>query len=447
MAFYTAHGAAGEVTGSCHLLQIGNIKILIDCGMFQGAQEDFNYEPFGFDPIDINYLIVTHAHLDHIGRIPLLVKEGFRGKIISTKATFAIARLMLKNSAGILETKEEKLYTTSDVEPALGLFNTFLESNETILLEDSISVSFKEAGHILGSVSVKIGFVDEGMEKSVIFSGDIGQDERIITSPIEFWDSATYLFVESTYGASIHEQLPLSIEAFKTHIINTINNNATVVIPSFALERTQEILYILKQMSQEGSLKNVPVFLDSPLAIDVTRSFLNFPNLFNKTISDMIKNNENPFEFDQLRFTYSKEESLQINTQEGAKIIIAGSGMCEGGRVNYHLMRYLQDEKNSVIFVGYQVNTTSGNKIARGDKDVKILGSKIHVKANILRVSGFSAHADQKNILAWIESIKHLYRIFLIHGDHPQLDILKKKIHDSLKEKVHIVKLKEQIHL
>lgn len=447
MAFYTSMGAAGEVTGSCHLLEIGKIKILIDCGMFQGKEEDFNYEPFDFDPRDITYLIVTHAHLDHIGRIPLLVKEGFKGRIITTKATYSIARHMLKNSAGILETKKEKLYDINDVEPALKRFDMFLEPNESVVLKEKIKVSFKSAGHILGSVSVKIEFEDEGIEKSVIFSGDIGQNERIITAPIEFWDSATYLFVESTYGASEHEKIEISIDKFKKDILKTISSNGTVVIPSFALERTQEILYILKQMSQDNLLKNIPVYLDSPLAIDVTKTFTNFPKLFNDKINEILQKGENPFEFKELEYTYSKEASQQINSKTGAKIIIAGSGMCEGGRVNYHLLKYLNDENSAVLFVGFQVNSTLGNKITRGDKKVKILGSWIDVKAKVLKVSGFSAHADQKNILHWIETIEDLYCIYLIHGDHPQLDILKKKVKNSLKEKVHIVNLKERIHL
>ncbi|MCK5110569.1 MAG: MBL fold metallo-hydrolase [Arcobacteraceae bacterium] len=447
MAYYRSYGAAGEVTGSCHLLIIGKIKILIDCGMFQGAQEALNFEPFAFNPKDINYLIVTHAHIDHIGRIPLLVKNGFDKKIISTRATFSIAQLMLKNSAGILETKKEQLYTTKDVDPALELFGNFLEYGESMTLDKNIKITFKNAGHILGAVSVKIKFFDKGIKKSVIFSGDIGQRERIITSQIEFWKKSNYIFLESTYGLSVHEELDISIKSFKKQILKTIKKGGTVVIPSFALERTQEILYLLRQMSNNGKLKNIPVFLDSPLAINVTRTFLNYPHLFNKEVKKIIQRGENPFDFKELTNTYSKESSQHINSFSGAKIIIAGSGMCEGGRVGYHLVRYLQDKNNLVLFVGFQVNSTLGQKISSGERDLSILGSDIHVRAKIGYVSGFSAHADQKELLEWVDAVDNIYCVYLIHGDIPQLKTLKQKVKTQLKEKVHIVKMGEQIHL
>ncbi|MDB2405466.1 MBL fold metallo-hydrolase [Arcobacteraceae bacterium] len=447
MAFYTSHGAAGEVTGSCHLLTIGYTKILIDCGMFQGDDEKFNFEPFPFDPADIDYLIVTHAHLDHIGRIPLLVKQGFDKQIISTKATFSIASLMLKNSAGILETREKTLYTRTDVEPALALFGTFLESDKSLMLNDNIKITFKNAGHILGSVSVKIEFNDEGIDKSVVFSGDIGQSERIITSPIEFWDKANYVFVESTYGLSVHQDLEISIENFRNEILKTIQNGGTVVIPSFALERTQEILYLLKHMSEEGLLEKVPVFLDAPLAINVTKAFMNYPHLFSDDVKKTIQDGEDPFVFKELIHTYTKEASQKINAHTDAKIIIAGSGMCEGGRVNYHLVRYLQDPKNLALFVGFQVSSTLGRTILSGNNKIKILGSEVEVKARVSCVAGFSAHADQKELLEWIDAIDDIYCVYLIHGEKPQLEILKQKVKKELEEKVHIVKMGEHIHI
>ncbi len=447
MAYYKSYGAAGEVTGSCHFLHIGKIKILIDCGMFQGYESEMNFEPFGFEPSDIDYLIVTHAHLDHIGRIPLLVKKGFDQKIISTRATYSIAQLMLRNSASILETKPKPLYTLNDVDPALDLFGTFLECNQSMILDENIKITFKNAGHILGSVSVKIEFFDEGMEKSIIFSGDIGQSERIITSPIEYWDKANYVFVESTYGLSVHEKLEISIESFKEQILQTIGHGGTVVIPSFALERTQEILFLLKQMSEENLLENIPVYLDSPLAINVTNAFMSYPELFSDNVKSLIHKGENPFDFKELIQTYTKQESMQINTKHGAKIIIAGSGMCEGGRVSYHLVRYLEDKANLALFVGYQVESTLGRKISTGNKDVSILGTPVNINAQVGYVSGFSAHADQKELLEWIDAVEDIYCVYLIHGDVPQLEMLKSKIKKELQEKVHIVKIGEQIHL
>jgi len=447
MAFYKSYGAAGEVTGSCHFLQIGKIKILIDCGMFQGDEEELNKELFDFNPKEIDYLIVTHAHLDHIGRIPLLVKQGFEGKVISTKATFSIAQLMLKNSAGILETKKEPLYTTRDVEPAMRLFGTFLEPNKTMNLTKDIKISFKNAGHILGAVSVKIKFFDEGIKKSVIFSGDIGQSKRIITAPVKYWKKANYVFIESTYGHFVNQNLTISIKEFKKQIVETIENGGTVVIPSFALERTQEILFLLKQLSQKGKLKDIPVYLDSPLAINVTKTFQNYPKLFNTKVTKMIKKNDNPFEFDELIQTYTKESSEHIENHKGAKIIIAGSGMCQGGRVSYHLIRYLQDQKNLVLFVGFQVNSTVGNKILHAKSEAHILGVTVPIRAKISSVSGFSAHADQHELLVWLGHIKGVNCVYLIHGDIPQLKVLKEKVKINLQNKVHIVKMHEQIHL
>ncbi len=447
MAFYTSYGAAEEVTGSCHLLQINNTNILIDCGMFQGEESELNFEPFRFDPSKIDYLIVTHAHLDHIGRIPLLVKEGFNGTIITTKATYSIAQLMLHNAAGILESKPKILYTREDVEPALNLFTQFLESDNSLTLAKGIKITFKNAGHILGSVSVKIEFQEDDMEKSIVFSGDIGQSHRIITSPIELWDKANYVFIESTYGLSLHEDIDISIESFQEQIIETLQKGGTVVIPSFALERTQEILYLLKNMKNDKLLEDIPVFLDSPLAINVTKTFTKFPELFNDEIQKILKRGENPFGFEGLTYTYTKEESQQINSVKGAKIIIAGSGMCEGGRVNYHLVRYLQDENSMALFVGYQVTSTLGRKITEGNNSVKILGTQLSVKAKIGNVAGFSAHADQKELLEWIDAIEDIYCVYLIHGDVPQLEMLKSKVKKELHEKAHIVKINERIYI
>ncbi len=447
MAFYKSYGAAGEVTGSCHFLQIGNIKILIDCGMFQGDEEELNHESFDFNPKEIDYLIVTHAHLDHIGRIPLLVKEGFEGKIISTRATFSIAQLMLKNSAGILETHKEPLYTTRDVDPALHLFGTFLEPNKSLELTKDIKIAFKNAGHILGAVSVKLKFFDEGIMKSVVFSGDIGQSKRIITAPVKYWKKANYVFIESTYGHSLHQNLNLSIKEFKKNILETIANGGTVVIPSFALERTQEILFLLKQLSQKGKLNDIPVYLDSPLAINVTKTFKNYPKLFNTKVEKYIKNNDDPFDFVELIQTYTKESSQKIEAHKGAKIIIAGSGMCQGGRVSYHLIRYLQDKKNLVLFVGFQVHSTTGSHILNAQHEAHILGMNIPIHATITSVSGFSAHADQHELLAWLNHIKDINCVYLVHGDIPQLKVLKEKVKTKLQNKVHIVKMHEQIHL
>jgi len=447
MAFYSSHGAAGEVTGSCHLLEVGHIQILIDCGLFQGQEEAFNYDEFDFDPKEINYLIVTHAHLDHIGRIPLLVKRGFKGQIISTKATYDLAKQMLKNAAGILKERRPVLYEHEDVEKTFFLNWSFLEYNDSIKLEKDIEVTFKNAGHILGSATVKINYFEEAMNKSVVFSGDIGQTPRIITSKIDFWDEANYIFVESTYAGRFHKELTLSINEFKEKILETLNKNGVVLLPSFALERTQEILYILKQMSKDKLLENIPVFLDSPLAIDITKTFLKHPELLNNQLRKSIKRKDNPFDFEELIQTYTREESMLINKSEGKKIIIAGSGMCEGGRIPHHILRYAGDRRNMILFVGYQVKGTLGKKILEDKLNINIENKDIDIHAKIDMIDGFSAHADQEGLLEFLKNPKNIYCIYLIHGDVPRLALFKEIIHEELKDKAHIVKMKEKIYI
>lgn len=447
MAFYSSHGAAGEVTGSCHLLEIGHIKILIDCGLFQGKEEYLNLEKLTFNPKDINYLFLTHAHLDHIGRVPLLVKEGFNGKIISTKATFDLATLMLKNAATILKEKKPILYNHEDVENTLILFDKDIKYNETIELEENIKVTFKNAGHILGSASIKIEFVDNQLKKSIIFSGDIGQDTRIITSDIDFWEEANYIFLESTYGDRLHTNLNISINQFKEKILNTISNNGVVLLPSFALERTQEILFILKQMSEENLLKNIPVYLDSPLAINITKTFLKYPKLLKDEVRKLLEKKENPFYFKELISTYTRDESIEINNKEGSKIIIAGSGMCEGGRIPYHISRYANDSNNMILFIGYQVSGTLGRKILINQKNIHIDNKDLAIKASVDIIDGFSAHADQEGLISFVKNVKNTYCIYLIHGDKTRLEKFKTKIVQELEDKVHIVKAKEKIYI
>ncbi len=447
MAFYSSFGAAGEVTGSCHLLEVKHLKVLIDCGLFQGKEEYLNEEEFGFDPTEIDYLIVTHSHLDHIGRIPLLVKKGFNKKIISTKATFELAKLMLNNAAVILQEKEKPLYSENDVQKALSLFGTFLDYNQSFELEEGVNISFKNAGHILGSATLKVDYFEDSMNKSVVFSGDIGQKERLITSSIDLWEDSNYVFLESTYGDRIHKNLNISVEAFRENIINVINKGGVVVLPSFALERTQEILYILKKMSDDNLLNNVPVFLDAPLAINVTKLFIKYSSLLNVELKNLIAEGENPFNFKELNISYTKEESLEINKVSGAKIIIAGSGMCEGGRVKYHLLKYLQSSQNLIMFVGFQVQGTLGRKILDGQRLIEIENSEVNVSAQIRSIDGFSAHADQKDLISFIKDLKNIFCIYLIHGDEKKLEIFKDKINKELEDKVHIVKFKERIYI
>ena len=447
MAYFMSHGGAGEVTGSCHLLKIGKIKILIDCGMFQGHEEKLNFDDFRFDAKDINYLIVTHAHLDHIGRIPLLIKAGFNGEIITTKATYRLMTLMLQNSASILEQEKERLYTTADIPPIFAKKFNLIKYNKSFELTSKIKVSFKPAGHILGSSSVKISFKEDGLKKSVVFSGDIGSTKRLITKPIQKWTKANYIFMESTYGGAEHQEISMSEKEFKKKVLKTLKNGGSVVLPSFALERTQELLFILRSMSLKGKLKNIPVYLDAPLAINVTKIFSEFPELYNDKVKKVFQSGENPFSFSELINTTTKEASLNINTHKGSKIIIAGSGMAEGGRVKYHLLRHLENKRDLVLFVGYQVKGTLGRALLEEKKEMDILGHLTKIKAEVSIVDGFSAHADQNELISWIKDVKELYNVYLIHGDKEKSKKLKKEITKKLQDKVHIVKMFEQIYI
>lgn len=460
-----SYGATEMVTGSCHLIEVGKTRILVDCGMFQGENEDLNYEPFGFDPKKVDYLIVTHGHIDHIGRIPKLYKAGFRGKIITTLATKRIARIMLLDSAKVMleeyQTEYKKalrrgrpedvkppLYYEDDVYDAMELFKITLDYKQKLSINDNITIKFRNAGHILGSTFVEIFIKDNGVNKKLVFSGDLGLKEKLIINPLEDEDYAISVYTESTYGNRNHKSLEESIEEFKQAIIDTLKRGGNVVIPTFALERSQEVLYILRKMYDEGSLPtNTRIFLDSPLAISATRIFLQFPQLFNKEVKEMIRKGENPFIFPKVEFTQTVEESKKINDITSGAIILAGSGMCTGGRIKHHLKHNLWREENSVIFVGYQTKGSLGRAIIDGAKTVHIYGEEIAVKAKIYTINGFSSHADQKTLLNWLGNIKGLENIFIVHGEKEVMEIFKEKIKEKLNMKAHIVKKGEGIFI
>jgi metallo-beta-lactamase family protein len=466
MAYLRSFGAAGEVTGSCHLLTLaGGLRILVDCGMFQGMDEEKkNRRPFGFDPKKVDVLLVTHAHLDHVGRIPKLVKEGFDGLIVATKPTFELAQVVLTDSAKLMEEEyrtryrkaqrrgEEKkvprpLYTLDDVEATWALSHLHAGYDKPLKLAKGIKVIFRDAGHILGSATVEISFKEKGRRRRIVFSGDLGNRHDMVTPHIETVPEADALFLESTYGDRNHKNMAETVAEFKEVVRKTLLNRGNVIIPSFAIERAQEVLCILKDMYRKRELPRCEVYLDSPMAIKATRLFSKYHAQLGPKCRRFYEEDGDVFDFPWLRPTCTVEESKRINEIERGAIIIAGSGMCTGGRILHHFKNRLWNERNSVVFVGYQAEGTLGRSLVEGAKWVRIYREEIRVRAAIHTINGFSAHADQKGLLAWMKKFDELGQIFLVHGEPEKQKIFRKVIRGRLGKKAHIVRAGERIYL
>ncbi len=437
-------GAAKMVTGSNHLIKTDKYNILIDCGMFQGSSEieRLNYEEFPYDPRDIDYLILTHAHIDHSGRIPKLVKDGFRGKIITTKPTYDLCKIMLRDSAKIQEAdvewenrkrqragKEpiEPLYTIEEAEVSLKFFETYLY-NQRIKINDDIQLKFRDAGHMLGSAIIELWVKENGEYVKLVFSGDLGMPDRPIINDPEYIDSADYLIIESTYGNRVHEKFKESAEKLVDIINRTVVKGGTVIIPSFAVGRTQEIIYELnKHYEYNNNIEEymkIPIYVDSPMAVLATKAFQANSSSFNEEAKKLILKGDNPFIFPNLRYIKDQKESMALNKYKFPKVIISSSGMATGGRVRHHLKHNLWDEKNSLVFVGYQAEGTLGRIILNGAKKVKILGEEVAVKAEIYDLQGFSGHADQLMLMDWIRKFKTKpQKIFIVHGEEDASEV------------------------
>lgn len=431
-------GAARTVTGSMFYLKTSNTSILIDCGLFQGVgQEIKNYRELPFDLPSLNAIVLTHAHQDHCGLLPRLSSLGFRGKVIATPATYDLMRIMLMDAAHIHEEDyarmlkilhkdiKEPIFTIDDVlEMEKQLTFTCLKYGEEYKI-DNIKIVLRDAGHILGSAFVEIEVCENGLRKGIVISGDIGNKNKPIVRDPESpkLKDAEIVVLESTYGDRLHKSISESKAELKVALNETLPEG-NVVIPVFSLERAQDILYILRDFKERGELdERVQIFLDSPLAINATSIYENHIECFDDEARELVKQHKNPFIFNGVHLVRSVGASKMLNSIKKGAIILAGSGMCTGGRVRYHLLKNLPKPKSAVIFVGYQAEGTTGREIVDGTETIKIYDEEVNVNSKIYTINGFSAHADQNILIGWLKRFKNSPGVYLVHGDAKRMDV------------------------
>lgn len=454
-------GGVRTVTGTCFHLAINNMQMLVDCGIFQGEDADsINRRQFDFAAEEIDYLFLTHAHIDHSGLIPKLIKEGFKGKIISTSATAELAQIMLYDAAHIHEkdadwmTKKSfragrdivysPLYTVEDVKASIPFFKS-KSYGMTEHLGQGVSYRFVDAGHILGSASLEIAYQDSPSKKTIVFSGDIGKKGNPIINDPQSIESADYIVIESTYGNRLHKNIKDTIDELVEAIKATFKRGGNVLIPAFAVGRTQDILYTLNKIVREGRLYNLNVYVDSPLAEEATKVYLSHPECFDEETMTILRDKKAPSI--KIHFTASVEDSQKLNSIKSEAIIIAGSGMCEGGRIRHHFKHNLWRPECSIIFTGFQAKGTLGRKIIDGLKTVNVLGEEIAVKARVYTIGGFSAHADQKELLEWLGAFSNRPEVFVVHGEENVSIEFANAIKERFNYKIHVPKRKDEFYI
>jgi metallo-beta-lactamase family protein len=444
-------GGAQNVTGSRYLLETSSSKFLVDCGLFQERQYlERNWLPFEVLPKNLDAILLTHAHLDHCGLVPKLVKEGFKNPIYCTSATAEILKIIIMDSAKLqVEDAEFKkrrherearkgrfpeipLYTTEDAEATFPLISS-TEYNNKIKIGDGVEATFHDAGHILGSSMIEIRVKQGQEERVIIFSGDIGRPERPLLNDPTIFKEADYVVMESTYGNRLLDTPDQSAEVLADVINSTVKIKGNIVIPSFALERAQEVLYHLNKLKMQSKIPNLMVFLDSPMAVSVTDVFEHHIDLLDEEMQGLISHNNSPFHFSGLHLVRSIEESKAINQITGTIIIIAGSGMCNGGRIKHHLVRNITRPESAILFVGYQAEGTLGRQIVDGATKVRILGQSYPVLAQVNEISGFSSHADQAHLLNWLSwYTKPPKSLFITHGEKEATNVFAKMVKEKL---------------
>ena len=429
-------GAAQNVTGSRYCLEVNDLRLLVDCGLYQEREyRSRNWDPFPVPPETVDAVLLTHAHLDHCGLLPRLVHDGFRGPIYCTAATSDIAEIMLRDAARLQEEDaafkkrrheregrkgpfpEVPLYTLEDAEASLPLFSP-VGYKRPVRVGDGVEVTFHDAGHVFGSSMITVEVAQGTERRRILFSGDVGRWEKPILRNPTFFDAADYVVVESTYGDRLHEKHEEVGDRLAEVVDSTLRLGGNIVIPSFALERAQEVLYYLNELRTEGRIPRMLVFLDSPMAVSITDVFKRHPELYDEEMAELVDRNTSPFEFPGLKMIRTADESKAINSIRGTAIIIAGSGMCTGGRIKHHLVTNISRRESTVLFVGYQAQGTLGRHIVDGADRVRILGQHYRVRARIAQIHGFSAHADRDELFRWLSHIKKgPSHVFVTHGE------------------------------
>jgi len=459
-------GAAQNVTGSQYCVEADGMRILVDCGLYQERELRIrNWAPFSIPPQTLHAVLLTHAHIDHCGLLPKLVREGFRGRIHCTNATAEIAEIMLLDAAKLQQEDAEfkkkrheregrkgtypevPLYTTDDARACLPLLSP-IAYQESVQIGNGMAATFYDAGHVLGSSMIKVEIKHKGTQRTLLFSGDIGRWYNPILPDPTLISEADYVLVESTYGNRLHESLGSVDTELAELISSTAAAGGNIVIPSFALERTQEVLYYLRKLTVEDRIPHLMTFVDSPMATRVTEVFRRYPHLFDKEMTDLIRRGDSPFDFPGLFLIRTVEESKAINHIGGTAVIIAGSGMCTGGRIKHHLVANISRPESTILFVGYQAVGTLGRQIVEGATEVRILGQQHPVRARVAQIHGFSAHADRDELLRWLSGFRRPPRhTFVVHGESEAACQFADHLRDMPDWKISVPKYQDEVTL